>query len=90
MNPLSRIFLSVVPSRSLEQPCPGTHQLDGERGVPCGAGGLWSPQRPQPTAGLAQTFSCDGPVFSGSAADDRIKWHIQGKTPCGEKRHHVC
>lgn len=56
MNPLSRVFCQLSPAGSLEQPRPGTHQLDGESGGPLWGVASGALRGPLPTAGLAQTF----------------------------------
>lgn len=86
VNPLSRIFCQLSPAGSLEQPCPGTHQLDGERGVPCGAWPLEPSEGRSLLQGWHKPFSCDR-VSSSQAQplDDRIKWHIQEKHPAGRR-----
>lgn len=56
VSPLPRIFRQLSPAVSLEQPHPGTRQLDGGRGGGLRWGMVSAALRGLPTAGLAQTF----------------------------------
>lgn len=56
MSPLPRLFCQLSPAMSLEQPHPGTHQLDGGGGGGLRWGMASGALRGLPTVGLAQTF----------------------------------
>lgn len=72
MSPRPRIFCQLSPAVSLEQPHPGTHQLDGGGAVPSGAWPL-EPSEGCPLRGWHRPFSCDRVGSSqGQPLDDRI------------------